>query len=111
MTRYKQAEFEDEDSSSIGSVALNSEGISTSATHIRYHSVSFRHYPASSPNKIADTQAGLCSQISRFWDSFSRASGVSGHDIVEGEKHLGEMPPDHLRYSAADDRGARHRDQ
>ncbi|XP_011875203.1 PREDICTED: endothelin-converting enzyme 1 isoform X1 [Vollenhovia emeryi] len=37
MTRYKQAEFEDEDSSSIGSVALNSEGISTSATHIRYH--------------------------------------------------------------------------
>lgn len=40
MTRYKQAEFEDEDSSSIGSVALNSEGISTSATHIRYYSVS-----------------------------------------------------------------------
>lgn len=39
MTRYKQAEFEDEDSSSIGSVALNSEGISTSATHIRYHTV------------------------------------------------------------------------
>lgn len=39
MTRYKQAEFEDEDSSSIGSVVLNSEGISTSATHIRYHSV------------------------------------------------------------------------
>ncbi|XP_066598593.1 endothelin-converting enzyme homolog isoform X2 [Prorops nasuta] len=38
MTRYKQTEFEDEDSSSIGSVALNSEGISTSATHIRYHS-------------------------------------------------------------------------
>ncbi|KAF7390717.1 hypothetical protein HZH66_009197 [Vespula vulgaris] len=38
MTRYKQAEFEDEDSSSIGSVALNSEGISTSATHIRYYS-------------------------------------------------------------------------
>ncbi|XP_011301626.1 endothelin-converting enzyme 1 isoform X2 [Fopius arisanus] len=38
MTRYKQAEFEDEDSSSIGSVVLNSEGISTSATHIRYHS-------------------------------------------------------------------------
>ncbi|XP_020280455.1 endothelin-converting enzyme 1 isoform X3 [Pseudomyrmex gracilis] len=37
MTRYRQAEFEDEDSSSIGSVALNSEGISTSATHIRYH--------------------------------------------------------------------------
>ncbi|XP_015588301.1 endothelin-converting enzyme homolog isoform X2 [Cephus cinctus] len=37
MTRYKQA-FEDEDSSSIGSVALNSEGISTSATHIKYYS-------------------------------------------------------------------------
>ncbi|XP_014472426.1 PREDICTED: endothelin-converting enzyme 1 isoform X1 [Dinoponera quadriceps] len=38
MTRYKPAEFEDEESSSIGSVTLNSEGISTSATHIRYHS-------------------------------------------------------------------------
>ncbi|XP_054008316.1 endothelin-converting enzyme homolog isoform X5 [Hylaeus anthracinus] len=38
MMMYKQAEFEDEDSSSIGSVALNSEGISTSATHIRYRS-------------------------------------------------------------------------
>ncbi|XP_011139623.1 endothelin-converting enzyme homolog isoform X2 [Harpegnathos saltator] len=37
MTRYKPAEFEDEESS-IGSVTLNSEGISTSATHIRYHS-------------------------------------------------------------------------
>lgn len=42
MTRYKQAEFEDEDSSSIGSVALNSEGISTSATHIRYHTVNIQ---------------------------------------------------------------------
>ena len=40
MTRYKQTEFEDEDSSSIGSIALNSERISTSATHIRYHTVS-----------------------------------------------------------------------
>ncbi|XP_043262340.1 endothelin-converting enzyme homolog isoform X1 [Colletes gigas] len=38
MMMYKQAEFEDEDNSSIGSVALNSEGISTSATHIRYRS-------------------------------------------------------------------------
>ncbi|XP_043280867.1 endothelin-converting enzyme homolog isoform X1 [Venturia canescens] len=38
MTRYKQAEFEDEDSSSIGSIVLNSEGITTSGTHIRYHS-------------------------------------------------------------------------
>ncbi|XP_012171205.2 endothelin-converting enzyme homolog isoform X2 [Bombus terrestris] len=37
MMMYKQAEFEDQDSSSIGSVALNSEGISTSATHIRYN--------------------------------------------------------------------------
>ncbi|XP_076234270.1 M13 family metallopeptidase neprilysin 3 isoform X2 [Calliopsis andreniformis] len=36
MMMYKQAEFEDEDSNSIGSVALNSEGISTSSTHIRY---------------------------------------------------------------------------
>ena len=44
MTRYKQAEFEDEDSSSIGSVALNSEGISTSATHIRYHTVRVFQY-------------------------------------------------------------------
>ncbi|XP_046673742.1 endothelin-converting enzyme homolog isoform X3 [Homalodisca vitripennis] len=35
MTRYKQAEFE-EDSSSIGSVQLT-EGVSTTATHIRYH--------------------------------------------------------------------------
>ena len=39
MMMYKQAEFEDEENSSIGSVALNSEGISTSATHIRYNSV------------------------------------------------------------------------
>ncbi|KOX79211.1 Endothelin-converting enzyme 1 [Melipona quadrifasciata] len=38
MMMYKQAEFEDEENSSIGSVALNSEGISTSATHIRYNS-------------------------------------------------------------------------
>ncbi|XP_034950226.1 endothelin-converting enzyme homolog [Chelonus insularis] len=41
MAKYKQAEFEDEDScsSSIGSVILNSDGMSTSATtHIRYHS-------------------------------------------------------------------------
>ncbi|XP_054269922.1 endothelin-converting enzyme homolog [Macrosteles quadrilineatus] len=35
MTRYKQAEFE-EDSSSIGSVQLT-EGVSATATHIRYH--------------------------------------------------------------------------
>ncbi|KZC11845.1 Endothelin-converting enzyme 1 [Dufourea novaeangliae] len=38
MMMYKQAEFEDEDSSSIGSGAPNGEGISTSATHIRYRS-------------------------------------------------------------------------
>ncbi|XP_057322411.1 endothelin-converting enzyme homolog [Microplitis mediator] len=39
MTKYKHTEFEDDScSSSIGSVILNSEGISTSATHIRYHS-------------------------------------------------------------------------
>ncbi|XP_008209638.1 endothelin-converting enzyme homolog isoform X1 [Nasonia vitripennis] len=38
MMRYKQAEFEDDNSSSIGSVVLNSDGISTSATHIRYRS-------------------------------------------------------------------------
>jgi membrane metallo-endopeptidase-like protein 1 len=46
MMRYKQAEFEDDNASSIGSVALNSDIISTSATHIRYHSVStlFSYY-------------------------------------------------------------------
>ncbi|XP_058803973.1 endothelin-converting enzyme homolog isoform X2 [Phymastichus coffea] len=38
MMRYKQTEFEDDNTSSIGSIALNSERISTSATHIRYHS-------------------------------------------------------------------------
>ncbi|XP_017884979.1 endothelin-converting enzyme homolog isoform X2 [Ceratina calcarata] len=37
MTMYKQAEFEDEDSSSIGPVALNSE-LSRSGTHVRYTS-------------------------------------------------------------------------
>ncbi|RZF31949.1 hypothetical protein LSTR_LSTR012419 [Laodelphax striatellus] len=36
MTRYKQADFE-EDSSSIGSTQLT-EGVSATATHIRYHS-------------------------------------------------------------------------
>lgn len=40
MMMYKQAEFEDEDTSNIGSVALNSDGISTSTMHIRYNSVS-----------------------------------------------------------------------
>ncbi|XP_078035136.1 M13 family metallopeptidase neprilysin 3 isoform X3 [Augochlora pura] len=38
MMMYKQAEFEDEDTSSIGSSAPHSEGISSSATHIRYRS-------------------------------------------------------------------------
>ncbi|KAJ8680284.1 hypothetical protein QAD02_016071 [Eretmocerus hayati] len=38
MMRYKQAEFEDDNTSSIGSIILNSDGISTSATHIRYRS-------------------------------------------------------------------------
>ena len=38
MTRYKQAEFED-DSSSVGSVQLT-EGVSATTTHIRYHTVS-----------------------------------------------------------------------
>lgn len=38
MTRYKKADFE-EDISSIGSVQLT-EGVSTTATHIRYHTVS-----------------------------------------------------------------------
>ncbi|XP_012276317.1 endothelin-converting enzyme homolog isoform X2 [Orussus abietinus] len=47
MTRYKQAEFEDEDSSSIGSVALNSEGISASVTHIGYRTPSVMQRTAS----------------------------------------------------------------
>jgi hypothetical protein len=38
MTRYKQADFED-DSSSVGSVQLR-EGVSANTTHIRYHTVS-----------------------------------------------------------------------
>ncbi|XP_014208361.1 endothelin-converting enzyme homolog isoform X2 [Copidosoma floridanum] len=37
MMRYKQADFEDDNTSSIGSVVLNSDQTSTSATHIRYH--------------------------------------------------------------------------
>ncbi|XP_071439614.1 endothelin-converting enzyme homolog isoform X2 [Hetaerina americana] len=36
MTRYKQAEFEEEDSSSVGSVHLT-EGSSVTATHVRCH--------------------------------------------------------------------------
>lgn len=36
MTRYKQAEFADDDLSSVGSVQLTG-GVSASATHIRYH--------------------------------------------------------------------------
>jgi hypothetical protein len=39
MTRYKQAEFEEDDSSSVGSVQLT-EGVSATTTHIRYHTVS-----------------------------------------------------------------------
>ena len=38
MTRYKQADFED-DSSSVGSVQLTG-GVSANTTHIRYHTVS-----------------------------------------------------------------------
>lgn len=37
MTRYKQADFADDDMSSIGSVQLGGGGVSASATHIRYH--------------------------------------------------------------------------
>ncbi|KAM0734688.1 Neprilysin-3 [Formica fusca] len=36
MTRYKQAEFQNVDSSNIGYAALNSESIGTSVTHIRF---------------------------------------------------------------------------
>jgi hypothetical protein len=39
MTRYKQADFAEDDSSSVGSVQLT-EGISATTTHIRYHTVS-----------------------------------------------------------------------
>ncbi|XP_014223619.1 endothelin-converting enzyme homolog isoform X2 [Trichogramma pretiosum] len=39
MMRYKQQEdFEDDYNSSIGSVILNSDGISATATHVRFHS-------------------------------------------------------------------------
>jgi hypothetical protein len=43
MTRYKQAEFEEEDSSSVGSVQLT-EGVSATTTHIRYHTVSLEEF-------------------------------------------------------------------
>lgn len=38
MTRYKQAEFEEDDNSSVGSVQLTGT-TTTNATHIRYHTV------------------------------------------------------------------------
>ncbi|XP_076641509.1 M13 family metallopeptidase neprilysin 3 isoform X3 [Halictus rubicundus] len=41
MMMYKQAEFEDEDSSSIGSSAPHSEALSMSAPHVRFRSVTF----------------------------------------------------------------------
>jgi endothelin-converting enzyme len=43
MTRYKQAEFEEDDSSSVGSVQLT-EGVSATTTHIRYHTVSLAEF-------------------------------------------------------------------
>jgi hypothetical protein len=43
MTRYKQAEFEEDDSSSVGSVQLT-EGVSATTTHIRYHTVSIAEF-------------------------------------------------------------------
>ena len=43
MTRYKQAEFEEDDSSSVGSVQLT-EGVSATTTHIRYHTVSVAQF-------------------------------------------------------------------
>jgi len=43
MTRYKQADFEEDDSSSVGSVQLT-EGVSATTTHIRYHTVSAAQY-------------------------------------------------------------------
>jgi neprilysin len=41
MTRYKQAEFADEDSSSIGSIHLN-EATTSPAMQIRYHAARVR---------------------------------------------------------------------
>jgi hypothetical protein len=43
MTRYKQAEFEEDDCSSVGSVQLT-EGVSATTTHIRYHTVSVAQF-------------------------------------------------------------------
>lgn len=39
MARYKKTEFVDEDISSVSSIQLN-EGVSSTSTHIRYHTVS-----------------------------------------------------------------------
>lgn len=44
MTRYKQTEFSEEDSSSIGGIQLNEPNIST-GMQIRYHTARVRvHY-------------------------------------------------------------------
>lgn len=47
MTRYKQADFADEDTSSIGSIHLNEPSVNP-AMHIRYHtarvSLNFYHF-------------------------------------------------------------------
>lgn len=37
MTRYKQADFADEDTSSIGSRSIHLNETTNSAMHIRYH--------------------------------------------------------------------------
>lgn len=42
MTRYKQTEFSEEDSSSIGGVQLN-EPSSSTGMQIRYHTARVRH--------------------------------------------------------------------
>jgi len=44
MTRYKQAELEEDDSSSVGSVQLTKGGVSATTTHIRYHTVSVAEF-------------------------------------------------------------------
>lgn len=43
MTRYKQADFADEDTSSVGSIHLNEPSVNP-ALHIRYHSARVYDY-------------------------------------------------------------------
>lgn len=53
MARYKKTEFVDEDVSSVSSIQLN-EGVSSTTTHIRYHTVSENLYGSSSQEVAAN---------------------------------------------------------